>query len=445
MPLDQTANFQRAEITDGFPMAAEDDDVYFFGADEFPDPANGEYNLVIFDQTQFARPDQDPNVEIVRATSRLSSVELAVDRGQEGTSAADHPAGSAVILASTSKVFDDVAATDQPVENFTTNSSTPGEALTSDGNGGLAFNEVGTASILRDNEEISYVALNINDLPQPTGSGEQALIVSDNDYSTDTRTVSGLLDGYYSGGALTFNNVTPDNFTIGDDDRKVYVCDSSDPLLQYEMSTPGDITTESLEKNNTNIEGQDILFKPDGTKMYLSRNSNIRQYALSTAWDITTANQEHSASLVDDGAHGIDWDDTGTTLVSIHYARTSNYRTALNQFSLTTPYDISTMSFEKRATENDANFGGNSTSFTFNQDGTKGYALDYASNEPDGFEFGFSTPYDVGTIFSIRTNEPFNDEYPSGIAYNSDFTKGYLYGRENVSIWQDDLENLFWS
>jgi len=109
MPLDQTANFQRAEITDGFPMAAADNDVYFIGADEFPDPANGEYNLVIFDQTQFARPDQDPNVEIVRATSRLSSVELAVTRGQEGTTAADHPAGSAVLLAATSKVFEDIS------------------------------------------------------------------------------------------------------------------------------------------------------------------------------------------------------------------------------------------------------------------------------------------------------------------------------------------------
>jgi len=112
MPLDQTANFQRAEITDGFPMAAADNDVYFIGADEFPDPANGEYNLVIFDQTQFARPDQDPNVEIVRATSRLSSVELAVDRGQEGTTASDHPAGSAVMLTFTAGLIDQLAPTD---------------------------------------------------------------------------------------------------------------------------------------------------------------------------------------------------------------------------------------------------------------------------------------------------------------------------------------------
>jgi len=84
MPLDQTGNFQRTEITDGFPMAAADTDVYLDGGvSVFPDPANGEFNLVIFDQTQFARPDQDPNVEIVRATSRLNSVELAVTRGQE--------------------------------------------------------------------------------------------------------------------------------------------------------------------------------------------------------------------------------------------------------------------------------------------------------------------------------------------------------------------------
>jgi hypothetical protein len=108
MPLDQTANFKRTEITDGFPMAAADTDLYLDGGvDEFPDPANGEFNLVIFDQTQFARPEEDPNVEIVRATSRLTSDELAVTRGQEGTIAADHPGGSAVLLAATSKVFDD--------------------------------------------------------------------------------------------------------------------------------------------------------------------------------------------------------------------------------------------------------------------------------------------------------------------------------------------------
>jgi hypothetical protein len=143
MPLDQTANFQRAEITDGFPVAATDSDIHFQGADEFPDPANGEYNLVIFDQTQFARPDQDPNVEIVRATSRLSSVELAVTRGQEGTNAVNHPSGSAVILALTSAFLDKVAAFDQAVETFPTDSGTAGQLLKVDQNGGLIFEEAG--------------------------------------------------------------------------------------------------------------------------------------------------------------------------------------------------------------------------------------------------------------------------------------------------------------
>jgi hypothetical protein len=124
-------------------MAAEDDDVYFQGADEFPDPANGEYNLVIFDQTQFARPDQDPNVEIVRATSRLSSVELAVDRAQEGTTAVDHPAGSAVILTLTSAFLNKVAALDQAVETFTTDFGTEGQVLTVGNSQTLTFEEPG--------------------------------------------------------------------------------------------------------------------------------------------------------------------------------------------------------------------------------------------------------------------------------------------------------------
>ena len=105
MPLDQTANFARGELDAA--VAAADTTITVVDGTQFPDPANGNYNLVIFDQTQHARPDQDPNVEIVRATSRVSTTELAVDRGKEGTTAADHPAGSAVLLAATSKVFDD--------------------------------------------------------------------------------------------------------------------------------------------------------------------------------------------------------------------------------------------------------------------------------------------------------------------------------------------------
>jgi hypothetical protein len=34
---------------------------------------------------------------------------LAVDRGKEGTTAADHPAGSAVLLSATAKVFQDIS------------------------------------------------------------------------------------------------------------------------------------------------------------------------------------------------------------------------------------------------------------------------------------------------------------------------------------------------
>ncbi len=105
MPLDQTANFARGEL-DAAAVAA-DTTITVVDATQFPDPANGEFNLVIFDQTQFARPDQDPNTEIVRATSRASSTELTVGRGQEGTTAADHPEGSAVLLSATAKVFDD--------------------------------------------------------------------------------------------------------------------------------------------------------------------------------------------------------------------------------------------------------------------------------------------------------------------------------------------------
>jgi len=111
MPLDATANFVRGETdssTDSIQTT-----VSLVDASILPDPATqGEYNVVIWDVTQYPRPDQDPNVEILRVTAiDTTADDLTVTRGQEGTSGASHPLGSAVHLSPTAKMFGDIEAT----------------------------------------------------------------------------------------------------------------------------------------------------------------------------------------------------------------------------------------------------------------------------------------------------------------------------------------------
>ena len=111
MVLDAVSNFVRGS-TDAA-VGTEDTTVSVEDASIFPDPAtDGEFNVVIWDVNNFPRPDQDGDVEIMRVTGRDTTAnELTVTRGQEMTSAAAHPEGSAIHLSPTAKMFSDIEST----------------------------------------------------------------------------------------------------------------------------------------------------------------------------------------------------------------------------------------------------------------------------------------------------------------------------------------------
>ena len=111
MVLDAVSNFVRGN-TDA-EVGTEDTTVSVVDASIFPDPeTDGEFNVVIWDVNNFPRPDQDVDVEILRVTERdTTDDELTVVRGQETTSAAAHPEGSAVHLSPTAKMFSDIEGT----------------------------------------------------------------------------------------------------------------------------------------------------------------------------------------------------------------------------------------------------------------------------------------------------------------------------------------------
>ncbi len=114
MALDQIANFVRGS-TDAATDSTQTT-ISVVDASVFPDPANGEYNLVLWYDNSYPRPDQDPDVEIVRVTARdTTNDDLTVTRGQEGTAGASHPSGSALQLSPTAKMFIDIP------ENFVSN------------------------------------------------------------------------------------------------------------------------------------------------------------------------------------------------------------------------------------------------------------------------------------------------------------------------------------
>ena len=91
-------------------------------------------------------------------------------------------------------------------------------------------------------------------------------------------------------------------------------------------------------------EMRDVLFKPDGTKMYLTSSNNdaVYQYSLSTAWDVSTASYESksfSLASFDSTPQSTDFNSDGTK-----FYMNGQQNDSIRSFTLSTAYDISTAS-----------------------------------------------------------------------------------------------------
>ena len=111
MALDAVKNFAKVTVSAGY----DDNDVVIDlisgDGEKLPDPANGEYNVIWFDNVTYEDPADDPNVEIVRVTAKTSN-ELTIVRAQEGTTAtAKNTASSTykMILGITAKMITDIS------------------------------------------------------------------------------------------------------------------------------------------------------------------------------------------------------------------------------------------------------------------------------------------------------------------------------------------------
>ncbi|GAB6863220.1 hypothetical protein JCM17092_33100 [Haloplanus litoreus] len=94
MVLDQTADFVRGTVDASIDPG--DTTISVTDASEYPDPANGNYNLTLWDES-VGRPDQDGSVEKVRVTGRdTTNDNLTVTRGIGDTTDTSHPSTSAL-------------------------------------------------------------------------------------------------------------------------------------------------------------------------------------------------------------------------------------------------------------------------------------------------------------------------------------------------------------
>lgn len=193
----------------------------------------------------------------------------------------------------------------------------------------------------------------------------------------------------------------PYGFYMKPDGTKMYVAENTnDSIHQYSLSTAYDISTASYDSATLNVSSQDVSpeslwFKPDGTKMYYagSNGDTVDQYALSTAWDLSTASYESKQLSVSGqmiAPRSITFKPDGTRLLIAGESNIGGQPAdGVWQYTLSTAWDISTASYDS----SNFNTGSQSSApygIDLNSDGTKMFILDSGGTV---YQYSLSTAY----------------------------------------------------
>jgi 6-phosphogluconolactonase (cycloisomerase 2 family) len=149
---------------------------------------------------------------------------------------------------------------------------------------------------------------------------------------------------------------TPNGVYISPDGAYLFISgDIGNDVNRFAISTPWDVTSGLSYQQAFSVAGQasnvrDLWFKPDGTKMYIAENSNnVIQYSLTTPWSLTTASLEKEQTVTSSEASsiaGIAFSEDGTKLFCTD--DTNNNTRDIVSFVLSTPWDIATLTYEGR-------------------------------------------------------------------------------------------------
>ena len=115
----------------------------------------------------------------------------------------------------------------------------------------------------------------------------------------------------------------PKSLSFKSDGTKMYVLGGSgEDINEYNLTTAWDISTASYSQNfsvsSNSGTPTGIFFKPDGSKVYVTSdsNNNVNEYNLSTAWNISTASysQNFSVSTEETAPNGLFFKDDGSIM-----------------------------------------------------------------------------------------------------------------------------------
>ena len=183
-------------------------------------------------------------------------------------------------------------------------------------------------------------------------TGDSGVSTNDAIYQYTLTTAFDLSTGSYASKTLNVGTreTTPTSLAFNTDGTKLFIIGYNDDLVEtWSLSTGYDISTASYASESFNISSQEdyarhINFNNDGTKMYITGNgsSRVQEYALSTAFDVTTASFTDNFNPTSQASAPFItlFNNDGTKMY------VQNSTGVLYQYSLSTAFDVSTGSYD---------------------------------------------------------------------------------------------------
>jgi len=229
------------------------------------------------------------------------------------------------------------------------------------------------------------------------------------------------------------------------DGTKMYACgNTNDTIFQYSLSTAWDLSTASYDSKSFSVASQDtfspsVFFKEDGLTMFTMGGGTdaVYEYTLSTAWDVSTASYTNNSFSVNSQApapRSVFFKSDGTKMYVVDG---TSFAAAVYEYALSTAWDITSASYNNAsyATENEAS---STEGLFFKSDGLSMFAI--SRSDDTVYEYSLSTAWDLSTVsytgISYRHADSSGETTSFDVFFKPDGTTMFISGSGTDTIYQ---------
>jgi DNA-binding beta-propeller fold protein YncE len=233
-------------------------------------------------------------------------------------------------------------------------------------------------------------------------------------------------------------DLNPNGVAFNADGSKMFVTGSAnDSIYEYILSSNFNVETasfvDSLSVASQDTILQDLTFNTDGTKMFVvgTANHNVYEYDLSTGFSISTAVYSQSFAISSSSGTAIAFNPNGTKMFITFIAGSGTGD--VREYTLSTGFDVSTATYIQLFAVGGQ--GAYPQGLAFNGDGTEMFVANSTNDVVS--EYKLTTAFDISTAYYVQ-NFSFasQDSTITGLAFNNNGSKMYAVGDFTNRVYQ---------